>query len=55
MTDTTLVCGKGAACEAACPVMLIGRMCPDLPTFLDEVAALMTDASATPQLEPQPV
>jgi hypothetical protein len=32
------VCGSGAQCENTCPVMSMGRICPDLPTFLEEVA-----------------
>ena len=54
MTHNGDVCGKGAACEATCPVMLIGRLCPDLPTFLDELTAL-AQPEESPQLVPEPV
>lgn len=54
MTNTDLVCGAGAACEKTCPVMLMGRICPDVPTFLDEVAALMGVSVEAPQLAPVP-
>lgn len=48
------VCGSGAQCENTCPVMLMGRICPDLPTFLEEVRCLMTESSEeAPQIVPQ--
>jgi hypothetical protein len=31
------ICGTGDMCENTCPVMSMGRICPDLPTFLNEV------------------
>ena len=47
------VCGSGAQCENTCPVMLMGRICPDLPTFLNEVLCLTAEASEeAPQLVP---
>lgn len=55
MTNNPIVCGKGAACENTCPVMRMGRICPDLPEFLDELAALMAEPNEAPQPEPQPV
>lgn len=45
------VCGTGQACEDTCPVMRLGRLCPTLPEFLDELAAMSVEA---PQLAPQP-
>ena len=48
------VCGAGEMCERTCPVMKMGRICPDLPTFLDELAALMAAGEESPQLCAQP-
>ena len=48
------VCGSGAQCENTCPVMSMGRICPDLPTFLVEVRALMAaENEEVPQTVPQ--
>ena len=48
------VCGSGAQCENTCPVMLMGRICPDLPTFLEEVRCLIAESSEeAPQIVPQ--
>jgi len=48
------ICGTGDACENTCPVMSMGRICPDLPTFLEEVRALMAAGNEeVPQLAPQ--
>lgn len=30
------VCGDGAMCERTCPVMLLGRICPDPLTLIEE-------------------
>jgi hypothetical protein len=48
------VCGLGTQCERTCPVKLIGRICPDLPTFLEELRILSVEGEAFPQLDPQP-
>lgn len=38
------VCGTGEQCERTCPVMKMGRLCPDLPEFLEEVRVLLGDS-----------
>lgn len=50
------VCGTGAQCEDTCPVMRLGRLCPTLPEFLDELANLYaaTPPQEAQQLAPQP-
>lgn len=41
------VCGTGAQCEQTCPVMKMGRICPPLEQFLEEVRdQLNCDAEA---------
>ena len=49
------ICGAGAQCENTCPVMRMGRICPDLPTFLEEFRAIVaadafTECEGSPQL-----
>jgi hypothetical protein len=56
MYDT--ICGTGRPCERTCPVMRIGRICPDVPTYLEEVRAILaaetvTELEGSPQLAPQ--
>lgn len=43
MTKNPVVCGNGAACENTCPVMLLGRICPDPVDMVLEVLAAQTD------------
>jgi hypothetical protein len=52
-TGTAVVCGAGKPCEQTCPVMRMGRICPDLPEFIDELAGLFTPGLEAPQLEPE--
>jgi hypothetical protein len=60
MYDGT-ICGGGLPCERTCPVMRLGRICPDVPTFLEEVREILaadnadvTDRSVeAPELAPQ--
>lgn len=40
MVDGVRICGSGLACEEYCPVMSMGRICPSVTEFLDEVAAM---------------
>lgn len=50
-----IICGTGAQCEQTCPVMRVGRICPPLPEFIDELAGIyVTDPASDPQLEIQP-
>ena len=52
----TIICGTGAQCEQTCPIMRVGRICPPLPEFIDELAGIyVSDPAADPQLEIQPV
>jgi len=56
MHDT--ICGTGQPCERTCPVMRLGRICPDVPTFLEEVRTLIeageiSGSEEAPQLAPQ--
>jgi hypothetical protein len=47
-----MICGTGRPCEQFCPVMALGRTCPGLTDFLDEITgpnALVP--SCAPQLE----
>lgn len=37
------ICGSGAACERTCPVMKLGRVCPTVTEFMDEIAACGID------------
>ena len=53
-TGTAVVCGAGLQCEQTCPVMRMGRICPTLPEFIDELACVFSPGSEAPQLEPQP-
>lgn len=49
------ICGSGDTCEKTCPVMSAGRICPDIPAFLEELRCLNSESSATsPQTVPQP-
>lgn len=58
---TETICGTGQPCERTCPVMRLGRVCPDLPTFLEEVRAVLaadpmpatSQRPAIPELAPQ--
>jgi len=34
------VCGELSECLAKCPVMRLGRVCPDVVAFVDEIAAM---------------
>lgn len=52
--NTGKVCGTGAQCEVTCPVMRLGRDCPTLPAFLEEVAALIAECGGSPELVAQP-
>ena len=45
MHDT--ICGPDNSCATACPVKRFGRICPDFPTFLEEVRVLLA-ADVTP-------
>lgn len=31
------VCGAGLECESKCPVMMLGRLCPSVDEFLDQM------------------
>ena len=31
------VCGAGLECESKCPVMMLGRLCPTVDEFLDQM------------------
>lgn len=44
---TGKTCGTGRDCEQTCPVMRLGRVCPDWATFLEEMAALRTQEEAS--------
>jgi hypothetical protein len=43
MTTEKLVCGKGAACEQTCPVMSMGRICPTVEEFMEELAGMCSE------------
>jgi hypothetical protein len=40
------VCGTGAACENHCPVMLLGRLCPDPLDLVLEIRAAQLSPAA---------
>lgn len=44
---TGKMCGTGRDCEQHCPIMRIGRECPALPNFIDELLAATAE-------DPQP-
>lgn len=49
------ICGSGAQCEQTCPVMRMGRICPDYETFLQEVCVkfgIDVSGEEAAQLEP---
>ena len=35
-----MICGETTACQNHCPVMRLGRVCPTVPEFMDELEAL---------------
>ena len=49
MHDDEITCGAGLPCERTCPVMSMGRICPTLPEFIDELAALLTPVVEAPR------
>jgi hypothetical protein len=55
------ICGPDDPCASTCPVKNFGRICPDLPTFLEEVRVILAaevtpaECEGSPQLAPQPV
>jgi hypothetical protein len=36
MNDTGKICGAGDRCEDTCPVMRMGRICPDVLDAVEE-------------------
>ncbi|SFR75830.1 hypothetical protein SAMN05428970_1976 [Agromyces sp. CF514] len=44
MTDNPIVCGNGAACEKTCPVMRMGRICPEPAELVKEVLEALQPA-----------
>ncbi len=46
-----VICGTGRACERACPVAEVGRYCPEVVEFIDELrerGLTLADVGANP-------
>jgi len=42
------VCGSGLQCESKCQVMMLGRLCPTVDEFLDEMISAGINSAPAP-------